>query len=216
MPVSTDGVLLGAWAEAKQGHTVLDIGTGTGLLALMIAQRFPHARITALDIDAHAADTARFNAQQSSWHNRIEVLHQDISKWESPAQFDTIVCNPPYFTSGEQAGNARRATARHTDTLSHDTLLRVIETRLLPHGEAHLILPVVEGEGLLTKAQAHSLFCCRKVLVKPTESKPASRLLITLSQNLSADVEEKTLVIQGMAGYTDDFIALTRDFYLKM
>ncbi|AMG31071.1 SAM-dependent methyltransferase [Grimontia hollisae] len=216
MPVSTDGVLLGAWAEAKDGHTILDIGTGTGLLALMMAQRFPTARITALDIDAHAAETARFNAEQSAWHDRIDVHHQDICTWESSAQFDTIVCNPPYFTTGEQANDARRAKARHTNTLSHDTLLNVIKARLSLHGEAHLILPSVEGENLITKAQTHQLFCCRKVRVKPTERKPVSRLLITLSKNRPADVEEKTLVIQGMARYTDEFIALTKDFYLKM
>ncbi|CZF84735.1 tRNA1(Val) (adenine(37)-N6)-methyltransferase [Grimontia celer] len=216
MPVSTDGVLLGAWAEAGESDEVLDIGTGSGLLALMMAQRFPAVKITALDIDEHAANTAQFNSEQSTWSDRINVLHQDISKWDNPLQFNTIICNPPYFTSGGQAGDSRRATARHTGTLSHDTLLKVIKARLLPNGQAHLILPSVEADALLAKAEEYGLYCQRLLNVQPTANKPVSRKLMSLSNQKELGLDAKTLVIQAAGSYTNDFISLTRDFYLKM
>ncbi|MDD1794151.1 methyltransferase [Enterovibrio sp. ZSDZ42] len=216
MAVSTDGVLLGAWADAGEHNAVLDIGTGTGLLSLMMAQRFPHAQITAIDIDQHAVNCARDNSEQSAWQNRINVIHQDIIQWRNGPLFDTIICNPPYFNSGEQASDQRRATARHTDTLSHDSLLKVIKAHLFPHGQAHLILPSVEADQLSAKAHEHDLYCQRLTLVKPTPAKPVSRKLMTLTATKPDKCQENTLVIQEDGAYTVDFVALTRDFYLKM
>lgn len=216
MPVSTDGVLLGAWADAGERHQILDIGTGSGLLALMMAQRFPTAQILAIDIDAHAAEAASMNAEQSAWANRIKVRQQDVTLWSEMPRFDTIVCNPPYFNSGEQAGDARRATARHTDTLSHDNLLKVIKAGLLPGGQAHLILPSVEADGLIANSAEHGLGCLRCTLVKPTPDKPVSRKLITLSTQTPDSCQQTSLVIRQGDNYSNDFIALTRDFYLKM
>ncbi|OEE85635.1 tRNA (adenosine(37)-N6)-methyltransferase TrmM [Enterovibrio norvegicus FF-162] len=216
MPVSTDGVLLGAWADAENRDNVLDIGTGTGLLSLMMAQRFPHAHITALDIDQQAVESARLNAEQSAWNKRIIVMHQDITQWQDAVKFDTIICNPPYFNSGEQATDSKRAMARHTDTLSHDSLLKVIKTHLFPNGHAHLILPSVEAEQLITKAIHYGLYCQRVTSVKPTSTKPVSRKLITFSPVEQEKCLQTTLVIQENGAYSDDFVALTKDFYLKM
>lgn len=223
MPVSTDGVLLGTWANVAEDDDVLDIGTGTGLLSLMLAQRALGARIMAVDIDQHAAETAALNAAASPWANRITVAQQDVTEWDISARFSTIICNPPYFNSGEQANDARRATARHTDTLSHAMLLKVINARLLPTGQAHLILPSVEADKLIASAEAHHLVCQRITEVKATPNKPVTRKLITLvpkSALPSSISSEKTvaqhLVIQDKGAYTPDFISLTKDFYLKM
>ncbi|WP_407332217.1 tRNA1(Val) (adenine(37)-N6)-methyltransferase [Enterovibrio sp. 27052020O] len=216
MPVSTDGVLLGAWANANKHDAVLDIGTGTGLLSLMMAQRFPHAHITAIDIDQQAVATARLNAEQSTWGHRIHVMQQDITQWPDSKKFDTIICNPPYFNSGEHAADVKRAMARHTDTLSHDGLLKAIKSRLSQNGHAHLILPSVEAEQLITKAISHGLYCHRLTTVKPTPNKPVSRKLITLSPVEHEKCLQNALVIQENGAYSDDFVALTKDFYLKM
>ncbi|KXF79647.1 tRNA1(Val) (adenine(37)-N6)-methyltransferase [Enterovibrio coralii] len=216
MPVSTDGVLLGAWAQAAENAAILDIGTGTGLLALMMAQRFPSSRITALDIDEHAAKTATFNAEQSAWSARIDVLVQDVTRWENNEQFDVIICNPPYFNSGLQADDARRATARHTDTLSHDMLLKVIASRLSRNGIAYLILPSYEADQLVANSPKHQLHCHKALEVKTTPTKPVNRKLLALSATPTDKTLTETLIIQSDNAYTDEFVALTKEFYLKM
>ncbi len=218
MPVSTDGVLLGAWADASGCHNLLDIGCGTGLLSLMLAQRFPGTKISAIDIDKTAVQTTRDNALQSLWADRINVLAIDVTAWEPEQYFDHIVCNPPYFTSGIQASSAQRATARHHDALSHLALVNAIEKLLSPAGSASLILPVYEGENLIELASGAGLTCRQKALVKSTPAKPASRLLIRLQKGMAEDFQPETteLVIQDSGKYTPEFIALTRDFYLKM
>lgn len=103
MPVSTDGVMLGAWANCPSQSKILDIGTGTGLLALMCAQRFPNAQITALDIEISAIEAAQKNFTQSPWSDRLCVRHTDVLQFESEQRFEHIICNPPYFNSGEQS-----------------------------------------------------------------------------------------------------------------
>lgn len=216
MPVSTDGVLLGAWASAQSHHHILDIGTGTGLLALMMAQRFSASHIVAIDIDEMAAKTAQFNSAQSAWSDRIKVVCADIISWKDPLFFDTIICNPPYFSSGNPALNSRRATARHTGNLAHTALLSTIKSRLTPTGNAYLILPTLEADQLLASAAEQALFCQQITTVKSTPNKPISRKLINLSLTKSMQCIENQLIIQEMGKYSDDFVALTKDFYLKM
>lgn len=218
MPVSTDGVLLGAWADASDCHDILDIGCGTGLLSLMLAQRFPRAIITAIDIDETAVKTTKDNVQQSPWQDRVSVLDADATAWEPDHRFEHVVCNPPYFTSGVQASSEQRATARHHDTLSHQALVKAIDRVLVTGGAASLILPVYEGENLIELASGIGLGCRHKVSVKSTPAKPASRLLIRLQKGLDANYrgDSTELVIQEGGKYTPEFVALTRDFYLKM
>lgn len=217
MPVSTDAVLLGAWARAGSDQSILDIGTGTGVLALMMAQRFPSAQIVAIDIDEMAATTALFNSAQSAWANSINVVHGDILLWENPRRFDTIICNPPYFTAGLQANDPRRAAARHTNNLSHRDLIKALKNRLeQKKGQAHLILPSLEADNLQREAASESLFCHQITSVKSTPDKPISRKLMTLSLQEPAQCKVNQLIIQEKGKYTADFIALTKDFYLKM
>ncbi|MDR9830780.1 methyltransferase [Vibrio sp. FNV 38] len=218
MAVSTDGVLLGAWSRSSGRGQLLDIGTGTGLLALMCAQRFPQLEIIALDIDELAYQAAQRNVINSPWSERISVIHHPLSTFSHLASsrlFDSIVCNPPYFNSGESAQDAHRATARHTHQLSHYDLVQDIQRLLSQSGKASLILPLAEGEHFITFVQQHQLFITRRCDVRPTSNKPVSRLLIELSKTEQA-CECSELTIMHNAQYTAAFIALTHEFYLKM
>ncbi|MEZ9229790.1 tRNA1(Val) (adenine(37)-N6)-methyltransferase [Vibrio amylolyticus] len=215
MPVSTDGVLLGAWARIESLRTLLDVGTGTGLLALMCAQRSEQLAITAVDIDHHAIESARYNFQKSPWSERINLHEGDILELTFEALFDGIICNPPYFNSGEQSQHTQRATARHTDTLSHKALLKRCYDLTTPSGSASFILPAVEGEQLIALANTQNWHVRRLCHMKTTEVKKASRLLIELSK-VKAEIQENSLTIHNNEGYSDDFRALTQNFYLKM
>ena len=115
MPVSTDGVLLGAWIDIDQARSILDIGTGTGLLSLMCVQRFPESTVTAIEIDHMAAEAALQNFSQSAWSDRLELIQKNILEWESPSAFDTIICNPPILILGS---SRRRLNGQQLGTLT--------------------------------------------------------------------------------------------------
>ncbi|OBU25276.1 tRNA1(Val) (adenine(37)-N6)-methyltransferase [Photobacterium kishitanii] len=218
MPISTDGVLLGAWATLPQQGHIVDIGTGSGLLALMAAQRTQATTITAIELDSTAATAATANFESSPWRPRLQCVEDDITNWYQripPASINGIICNPPYFNAGQQAQQQHRATARHTDTFSHQQLLATISHLLTTDGSANIILPTYEGLQLITQAQAYGLYCHRRCDVRTTEHKPIMRTLIQLTKNCSV-TEQQQLCIHTGNSYSTDFIALTKDFYLKM
>lgn len=215
MPVSTDGVLLGAWAFRHSPRQILDIGTGTGLLALMCAQRFEQALIQAVDIDEHAYRAAGINIANSPWSQRIELRHENILHCCDTQRVDAIICNPPYFNYGAVSQHSQRATARHTSSLSHKDLIRALTRLLTPDGTAALILPLVEGEQFIRLAQDSGWHLSRCCEVRPSERKPVHRLLFELQQT-QCDCQFSTLTIHESDAYSADFIALTRTFYLKM
>lgn len=215
MAVSTDGILLGAWAAISDHSQILDIGTGTGLLALMSAQRTQNSHITAIDIDDAAIIAASLNCQKSPWPSRIQVKQSSLQGFEPNTQYDHIVCNPPYFNSGETSQWQARATARHTQTLSHQDLLSSCGRLLKPTGNASFILPKAEGDLFIQKAQQAGWQVSRLCQVNTTQQKPSYRLLFTLVK-YSTETRHSTLTIHQDGGYSPEFIALTQDFYLKM
>ncbi|CAM3495537.1 tRNA1(Val) (adenine(37)-N6)-methyltransferase [Vibrio aerogenes CECT 7868] len=222
MPVSTDSVILGAWSRKPSSLNpaippqILDIGTGTGILALMCAQRFSEAEITAIDIDSEAIQSATMNFQQSPWQARIQIKHQDVLTCQTSHKFDAIICNPPYFNSGQTASVSSRATARHTIDLSHQQLLQVCHTLLTSSGKASFILPVNEGELFIQTALNCGWSLSRYCAVQPTIHKPCHRLLMEFSPAPVSSCEKTTLIIRDNQHYSDDFVLLTKDFYLKM
>ncbi|HAS8531766.1 TPA: methyltransferase domain-containing protein [Vibrio vulnificus] len=215
MPVSTDGVLLGAWANFHHCQNLLDIGTGTGLLSLMCAQRYAHLSITAVDIDEHAVEAAQENFSHSPWHSRLQLQHGDVLKLDFTHRFDGIICNPPYFNNGEQSQATQRATARHTDTLAHDALLLRCRELLTPNGKANFVLPLTEGEQFLQLAQQQGWHLHRLCHVKPSPNKPVHRLLFELGLS-TAITSEEHLTINDGSTYSAAFVKLCQDFYLKM
>lgn len=222
MAVSTDGVLLGAWATLPKQGKLIDIGTGSGLLALMMAQRIAPAlcSITAIELDDSAADAATKNFLNSPWSSSLHCVKQDIQQWastQSKNNIEYIICNPPYFNFGLQADSQTRATARHTDTLTHDALLQSISYLLAPKGIVSLILPAYEGRQLIQAAEKYDLRCQRLCEVKSTERKPVSRLLIELTpSHVQIPLQKEALCIHDSGQYSAQFMTLTRDFYLKL
>lgn len=215
MPVSTDGILLGAWANVTEGGRLLDIGTGTGLLALMCAQRFPQLDITAIDIDKFAIETAKTNVRQSPWFDRIRIKQDNAETYVSQTPFTDIICNPPYFNAGETAKINQRAIARHTTTLRHNTLISQCHKLTTSTGQAHFILPINEGLLFIQIAEDTQWHLSRYWEVQPTPDKPVHRLLLSFTKQ-PVITEKQTLTIRGKNGYSDAFIQLTHAFYLKM
>lgn len=216
MKVGTDGVLLGAWTDLSASRRILDIGTGTGLIALMSAQRCPEAQITAIDIDTEAVSQARENVEASPWKNRIGVLLQDICTYASETGFDTIVSNPPYFINSLKCTDSQRTTARHTDTLDARRLLRKVAELLTTDGRFSLILPADRTDGLLRIAQAQGLYPSRLTQVITRPGLPPKRSLVEFRKTPQCVQENEIVIELERHVYSDEYIALTRDFYQKM
>lgn len=221
MKVGTDGVLLGAWASCGQAHSILDIGCGSGVVTLMLAQR-SQAVIDAIDIEENAVIQTRENAGRTPWADRIRSFHSALQTFMLPADripgYDLIVSNPPYFIDSQKCPDTKRNTARHTDSLSVYDLLLGSRRLLSPNGHIVLILPFDQRERLLHTARELSFSLCRELWVCPVPGATPKRLLADFSLNpADQPATSQTLTIEiARHQYTEEYIALTRDFYLKM
>lgn len=214
MKVGTDGVLLGAWFSMHAGCRVLDIGTGTGLIALMASQRGA-SRVTAVEIDPDAACQARANVVSSCWADRIEVFCADIAHFNADFGFDRIVCNPPYFRDSLRSPDAGRNTARHNDNLSFETLSVCASTLLADDGRFSVVLPWDSVETFSRCAAANGLDMCRRTDVVTVTGKPPKRALVEFGRSCPT-LERSILNICGPDGReTSEYCNLVRDFYLK-
>lgn len=215
MKVGTDGVLIGAWAHAENQGSILDVGTGTGVIALMMAQRFRHTNITAIDIDADAVSQATENVASSMFSDRINVKLEDIRQFQPSEKFDCIVCNPPFFTENILPLNAARNIARNTSSLSFESLIRNVTRILSPSGLFNIIVPTKSEEDIESLCLIFGLHLMRKCRVKTTTSKPAKRTMFTFSFSNECKKSNESLVIQKCTGiYSEEYIRLTQDFYL--
>ncbi|MDR1610320.1 MAG: methyltransferase [Candidatus Symbiothrix sp.] len=213
MKVGTDGVLLGAWADCTQAKTALDIGTGSGLIALMLAQR-SGAPIHAIDIDENACEQAKINFENSPFSSLLIVEKAAFQHWETSLRFDLIVSNPPYFSDSLKSPNAQRNFARHNDSLFFADLIGKSLSLMNPGGKLAVILPFDGFGDFHTLALENRLFLCRKTLVSSLPHKPVKRVLLEYS-NQEADYKENILLIeQSPKIYSEEYIALTKDFYL--
>lgn len=218
MPVSTDGVMLGSWANIASAETILDIGTGTGLLALMCAQRNLDAKISAIDLDLIAVDIATYNIQESKWKERIQVIKEDILEYHPETLFDHLICNPPYFNNGQISSDIQRATARHSHYLPHLSLINQCKILLKPSGRASFILPLTEGETFIQLAKNKGWFVSRRCDVKATENKEIKRIMFELALYPTEVIYTEMVIHDNTQklGYSEDFIKLCKPFYLKM
>lgn len=217
MKVGTDGTLLGAWADmlVEKGR-VLDIGTGTGLIALMMAQRFPHCSVTAVDIDSAAISQASANVASSPFSNRIKVIQSDISSFEDVVGFDTIVTNPPYFCHSLQCPDKQRTLARHSDSLTYANLM-TSSWRLLNHeGLFSLIIPDNCKSAILSEASLVGFFLTKEIAIKTTKGKLPKRYLIEFRKHpVNQQLKEEFQLMDSVNLRSQWYQALTNDFYIK-
>ncbi|MBT8186676.1 MAG: methyltransferase [Croceitalea sp.] len=219
MKVGTDGVLLGAWTKVEQNpNTILDIGTGTGLIALQMAQRSFAETIDALEIEAVAFEQAVANFEASPWADRLFCYHASLQEFvnEMDDRYDLIVSNPPFYAETMGSGSDARDTARQELSLPFDTLLAGVAKLLTPKGEFTTVIPYKEESEFLKKANLLGLHVYRITHVKGTPSAQIKRSLLQFSFE-SQEMTNNMLIIEtDRHNYTKDYIALTKDFYLKM
>lgn len=216
MKVGTDGVLLGAWAQLPENAHILDIGTGTGLVALMLAQRYPNATITAVEIAPEAAQQAAENVENSPFSERIKVLCADARTLSDNEKFDCIVCNPPYFDETLKSPDSARATARHNDLLTPYDLLQISTKLLKINGSLQLILPTATAKRVVDLAKAHTFALERATHIFPTPQSSEKRTLLHFCRGNRSEFTENSLVIElERHSYSDEYRHLTHDFYLN-
>jgi tRNA1Val (adenine37-N6)-methyltransferase len=216
MKVNTDGVILGAWAKIENVKNVLDIGTGTGVIALMIAQRSETGHITGIDIDENSCIEAAQNVANSIYKDKVNIVHTSIQNYatSSLVKHDLIISNPPFFTGGTFSANENKANVRHTIKLPHGDLLNAVTNLLTPAGHFALILPYIEGLRFIELAERSNLHLTEYTEVRHKSDKPIERLLINLSKEKKKTIKSE-LMIKKEDGttYSDAFVALTKEFY---
>ncbi len=216
MKVGTDAVLLGAWVDASQSTAILDIGTGTGVIAIMLAQKST-AKIDAIDIDQDACEQARENVLSCPWKDRIHIhpIAFQFFSQEQKTKYDLIVSNPPYFVNSSKTPEHSRTFARHTDMLEFDELLDGVLSLLSPDGKFYVILPSKEGEFFRDLAQLRGLFLNKLMRVRTRLDKQEKRYIMRF-ERARKHFSEESLTIENPErhSYTEEYKNLTKDYYL--
>ncbi len=218
MKVGTDGVILGAWTDIDHVRKALDIGTGTGLLALMLAQRSSLLQIDAIEIEKKSAEQATSNFSSSKFSSMIQCFYLSLNEYlqnQRSPMYDLIICNPPYFSSSLRPEGKERSLARHDDTLSLEEMFEGAAALLLPNGKLSLIIPAELYERSREIATENAMFPIRLLHIKPTPDKEVKRVCLEYSFEES-ECKEETLIIEegGRHLYSEAYTGLTKEFYL--
>ncbi|WP_319783277.1 tRNA1(Val) (adenine(37)-N6)-methyltransferase [Oceanisphaera sp. IT1-181] len=228
MKVGTDGILLGAWAHLGSSRRILDLGTGSGLVALMLAQRAAdktkclsavektaEIEIVGLELDEAAASQAADNVAASPWSTKIMIEQGAVQDYQAPS-FDLIVSNPPYFTPGQSFESQARANARHTGSLSLADLFSHARRLSAPHGQLALVLPHQALAVALVEAELQGWHLAQQVAVCTKVGKPALRFLLLFSSVKCGFTAGELVINAADGGFDPAYVALVRSFYLKM
>ncbi len=220
MKIGTDGVLLGAWTPIENNpFSILDIGAGTGVIALMLAQRSNAEQIDALEIDEEAYEQSVDNFENSPWSDRLFCFHAGLDEFveEPEDEYDLIVSNPPFYTDDYKSENEQRDLARFADAMPFEDLIEAAALLLSENGVFSVIIPFKEEESFLALAVAYELYPLKITRVKGTPTTEIKRSLLAFSRNENAIITAGELIIEtSRHQYTTEYIELTKDFYLKM
>ena len=220
MKIGTDGVLLGAWIPLNNNpFTILDIGTGTGIIALMLAQRSAAQQIDALEIDEKAYEQAVDNFENSPWSDRLFCFHAELAEFvvEPEEKYDLIVSNPPFYTEDYKTNDQKRDLARFVDALPFAELLEAATLLLSENGIFAVIIPFKEEQNFLKLAKQNNLFPIKVTRVKGTPTSEIKRSLLAFTQNSIPNFPIDELIIEtSRHQYTPEYLTLTKDFYLNM
>jgi len=218
MKIGTDAVLLGTLAEVRKAINILDIGTGSGVIAMMLAQR-SSAHIDAIDIHKPSCEDALVNFKNSPWPGRLNIHHtslEDFSK-TTKTRYDLIVSNPPFFDKGLKSPSEDKNIAKHCGTLSYSNLLEGVKHLLDTPGYFSLILPYSERNNFISMALTHNLFLNREILIYPKVNKPANRIILEFSKLKPDKIHFSELPVRDSNGsFHEKYDLLTKEFYLDL
>ena len=216
MKVGTDGVLLGAWVWGNNPNNILDIGAGTGLISIMMAQKFADSNIFAVEIEQNAYNQTIENIENSNWQNQISAYNDDFLNFASKTKlkFDIIVSNPPFFENQLLPTDNKILIAKHNTTLPFSIFIKKVAELLTKNGEFFVIIPFENHNNFVHFCSQNLLFCNQKKIVKHTHNTTPKRILLKFSKNITPIVES-TLYIKKNAEYTTEYKQLTKDFYLS-
>lgn len=216
MKVGTDSVLLGAMTSVKNVNRILDIGTGTGIIALMLAQRNDTAMITTIEIDNEASKQAEKNVAASPWKDRFNIITGDFNHYQFRQKFDCIVSNPPFYTENLKCNDPLRNMARHTDSLTFDALLRQVHLLLSDTGLFTVIIPSSQVQLFVDTAYIYGLYLSSQTTIYSKREKDPKRSILVFSATKQS-VQQEVLVIYSNDGtYTAEFKSLMHDFYIYL
>lgn len=215
MKVSTDACILGAWAKVNARSRVLDIGAGTGLLSLMLAQRFPDIYIDAIEIDREAAAQATDNIAKSDWKSRIQLIEGDVKDYNA-AKYDHIICNPPFFSNSLLGPDGNRNTARHDLSLTQKDLIIAFDNLLVEEGVATVIFPATENGKWADLLERSGYYILEQLYVLPRVGSKYNRVISTCSR-VEKPLIDNTLAIKDLDNvYTPEFTHLMKPYYLNL
>ena len=220
MKIGTDGVLLGAWTPIENNpFSILDIGAGTGIIALMLAQRSAAQQIDALEIDEEAYEQATDNFENSPWNDRLFCFHAGLDEFveEPEDEYDLIISNPPFYNEDYKSNNDQRDLARFQDAMPFEDLIEAADLLLSENGILSVIIPFKEEEKFLALANNYELYPIKITRVKGTLTTETKRSLLAFSRNKVINFPQDELIIETARHiYTPEYIELTKDFYLKL
>jgi len=217
MKIGTDGCLLGAWTDIENSESILDIGSGSGVVALMLAQR-SKAAIDAVEIDHEAFMQANDNFLKSPWNERLHIFHSSIQEYTKTCdkQYDLIVSCPPYFLNSMKAPDKKRKLARHTDSLTFEELLSASLRLLKPNGKFCVIIPFDLNKLFCDKALIEGYYVSKATEVIPKEGKEPLRILLQMERKKKiCATDSMTILAKEGKAYTPEYIELTKDFYIN-
>ena len=213
--VGTDGVLLGAVADVEGTNRILDIGSGTGLIAIMAAQR-SNAEIIALEPDYESYIQCRENISLCPWKERIKAENMSLQEYKTSGLFDLIVSNPPYFMGSLKNPDPRKSSSRHNDSLSGNELLTGASRLMAKGGRLQVIMPYVEGNIFIAEANEYGFFCNNILKIRPLPNSEIRRLILTFSRQRLKTTEKVLTIEHGKRHeFTEEYINFTKEFYLK-
>ena len=218
MKVNTDGILLGAWAPLAHEGLILDIGTGTGVIALMLAQRNPNCLVYGVEIEEKSGTEAFLNAKNSPFIDRVQIHIQSIQEFadSSTLNFDLIVTNPPFFSGGTHSSNENKLNVRHSVKMPHSDLIKAVNKLLKRDGIFSLILPYVEGLRFVELAHLAGIYLYKTTEVYSKPAKVPERLLMSFTKIPMVSTTDRLHIRGSDGGYTEEYIELTKEFYLGL
>ncbi|PWS30270.1 tRNA1(Val) (adenine(37)-N6)-methyltransferase [Pedobacter paludis] len=215
MKINTDGVLLAASVSHQKPTRILDIGTGTGVIALMLAQRFNQAIIDAVEIDEEASVAAEKNFKKSIFSNRLSVHNLSIENYNNTEPFDLIVSNPPFFVNDLKSAEVKKGIARHADEGFFEMLIRKSSSLLNDTGSLWLIIPVKQADHVIDLASKYEFFLTEKINIHSDQDKPTFRQMICLSKVELNCVESDFYIYKSFKNHTQEYKALLKEFFLS-